>query len=179
MYDTRNIAVTATGLILTAALSVLVANAALAAEPRTATFLDDAFAVTIPESWTLRDDLNEVADLQMGDLRKEAYAIIISEDKQDFNNVSLQGHSDLTRALIAKAVTNYRESEPEYLAGKYPMLRYRLEGTVNDINIVYWHVTVETRTHYHQLLLWSLKSKFADNEADFNSVIRSFKSSTQ
>jgi len=59
MYDARNITARATGLILTAALSVLVADTALSAEPRTATFLNNAFSVTVPDSWSMRDDLLE------------------------------------------------------------------------------------------------------------------------
>lgn len=157
-------------------LPFLISCDSFSAEPQTVTFLNHSFSVTMPASWSLRDDLNDVADVQMGDLIKEAYAIIISENKMDFNNMSLQGHSDLTRALVRDSLQNYRESGPEHLDnGKFPALRYRLEGTIDDLNVVYWHVTLETANHYHQILMWSLKSKFAGNETDFNSLIRSFK----
>lgn len=50
----------------------------------------------------------------------------------------------------------------------------RLTGNSDGINVVYWHVTIETREYYHQMVLWSLKSKFSKNEADFIAVIQSF-----
>ena len=147
----------------------------LSKEPEKVEFLDNSFAVIKPASWALRDDLNDVADLQMGNPFKEAYAIIITENKMDFDKISLEEHSDLTRSALARGLKNYWESDPEYLKnGSFRALRYKLTGTTSGLNIVYWHVTLETEQHYHQMLLWSLKSKFAKNEADFLSVIQSF-----
>lgn len=147
----------------------------LSKKPERITFLDDSFAVIKPASWSLRNDLNDVADLQMGNSFKEAYVIIISENKMDFDNLSLEAHSDITRSALRGGLKNYRESEPEYLENvKFPTLRYRLAGNIKGVNVVYWHVTIETPEYFHQMLLWSLKSKFSKNEADFNAVIQSF-----
>ena len=147
----------------------------LSKKPQRVEFLDNSFAVMKPGSWSLRDDLNDVADLQMGNLVKEAYAIIISESKMDFEDLSLQRHSDITRSMLREGLENYNESGPEYLDNtEYPMLRYRLTGTAEGIHITYWHVSIETAAYYHQMILWSLRSKFAKNKADFNAVIQSF-----
>lgn len=147
----------------------------LSNKPEKIEFLNNSFAVIKPASWSLRSDLNDVADLQMGNSFKEAYAIIISENKMDFENLSLEGHSDITRSLIKEGLKHYQESDPEYLNnGSFRFLRYRLSGNINGVNVVYWHVTLETEEHFHQMLLWSLKSKFSKNEADFNAVIQSF-----
>ncbi len=162
-------------LILGLAIFSLVACDFLSKRPERAEFLDNSFAVAKPASWSIKRDLNDVADLQMGNFLKEAYAIIISESKMDFEDLSLEGHSDITRSLIREGLDNYKESGPEYLENNdFPMLRYRLTGTAEGINIVYWHVTIETEEHFHQMLLWSLKSKFSKNKADFNAVIQSF-----
>jgi hypothetical protein len=147
----------------------------LPGQPEKVEFLDQSFAVEKPASWSLRSDLNDVADLQMGNPFKEAYAIIISENKMDFDEMTLQDHSDLTRSMIGQNLKNYHESDQEVLyIGGHQALRYRLTGSMDGLNIVYWHVTIETENYYHQMLLWSLKSKFGQNEADFDSVIQSF-----
>jgi hypothetical protein len=54
-------------------------------------------------------------------------------------------------------------------------LRYQLTGSMDGLNLVYWHVTIETEDHYHQMLFWSLKSKFSKNQDDFDAAIKSFK----
>ena len=163
-------------LIVVVLFTGLVACDLLSRKPKKVIFLEDSFSVMMPATWSKRTDLNDNADLQIGNPFKEAYAIIVSENKMDFDNLTLEGHSNLTRSFIKKSLLKYQESEPEYLTtiGKLRALRYRLTGTIEGLNVVYWHVTLETKKYYHQMLIWSLKSKFANNEADFNDVIRSF-----
>jgi len=140
----------------------------LPSKPKKVEFLNQSFSVIMPSSWSLRNDLNDVADLQMGNPFKEAYTIIISENKMDFDDISLEGHSELTRSMIKQGLKNCHESNEEFLdIGGNRAVRYRLTGTMDGLNIVYWHVTLETEDHYHQMLLWSLKSKFSKNKADF------------
>ncbi len=166
-------------LILVVVCSSLVAcdylSSFTASKSKKIEFLNNSFSVAMPSSWSLRSDLNDIANLQMGNAFKEAYAIVISENKMDFDSLSLEGHSDLTRGLIKTSLSKYKESGPEYMSnGNLRTLRYRLTGSLGGLNLVYWHVTIETKEHYHQMLLWSLKSKFSSNEADYNSVIQSF-----
>ncbi len=147
----------------------------LPSQPQKVEFLDQSFSVIMPASWSQRSDLNDVADLQMGNPFKEAYTIIISENKMDFDDISLEDHSELTRSNIRQGLKNYHESTLEMLdIGDTPALCYQLTGNMDGVNIVYWHVTLETENHFHQMLLWSLKSKFSKNKADFDSVIESF-----
>lgn len=144
-------------------------------KPQKVEFLDQSFSIVMPASWSLRNDLNNVADLQMANLFKEAYTIVISESKADFEDLTLEEHSDITRSMIRQGIKNCRESDPEILdIDGNRALRYQLNGSVEGLNLVYWHVTIETEEHYHQMLLWSLKSKFSNNEDDFDSVIGSF-----
>jgi hypothetical protein len=139
-------------------------------------FLDGSFSIVHPASWSTMDDLNEEADLQIGNSPKQAYMLILSEDKIDFDNMTLEGYSDLTRPFIAETLGNYHESKPEVLEiGDVKALRYRLSGSIGSVKLIYWHVTLETKNHYHQMLLWSVPSKFSTNEATFNDVIQSFK----
>lgn len=171
-YCIKNISLS---LVLAMLFSGLIACKESSNKPVKTEFLNKSYSVKTPKSWSVMNDLNDEADLQMGNLYDEAYMVILSENKLDFADMTLQGHSDLTRSLIKESLTNYQESEAEHTitSGKYPVIRYQVEGSIDKINVVYWHATVETKEHYHQMLLWSLKSKFMDNKADFASVIRS------
>ena len=162
-------------LTLAAIFSGIIGCDFLASKPKRVVFLDNSFAVTMPATWSLRKDLNDSADLQMGNSFKEAYTVILSDNKMDLDNFSLDDHSDLTRSFIASGLKNYKASDPEYFfVGEYQAVRYRLEGIIEGIHAVYWHVTIETDNYFHQILLWSLKSRFSKNEDDFDSVIQSF-----
>ena len=158
-----------------ALISGLVACNFLSNEPNRVEFLNESFSVLMPASWSLKSGLNDQADLQMGNLFKEAYTIIISENKMDFNDISMEEHSNLTRSMLQRGLKDYQQSSPELLdMGDIQGLRYQLTGSMDGINLVYWHVTLETENHYHQMILWSLKSKFSDNVPDFDSVVHSF-----
>ncbi len=87
----------------------------------------------------------------------------------------MKTHSDLTRSLLKGGRTDFQESGPEDITiGSFQALRYRLTTSMNGIDITYWHVTIETDDHFHQMLLWCLKSTFEKNIPDFNVVIQSF-----
>ena len=147
----------------------------LASKPKRVVFLDESFAVIMPATWSLRSDLNDSAELQMGNSFKEAYAVILSDNKMDLDDLSLDEHSNLTRSFISSGLRNYEGSDPDYFyVGEFEAVRYRLEGIIDGIHAVYWHVTIETDEYFHQILLWSLKSRFSKNEDDFESVVQSF-----
>ena len=162
-------------LILLVVLSSVLGCDYLSKEPKEVSFLDDSFSVIMPATWSLQKNLNDSADLQMGNPFKEAYTVVLSDNKMDLDNFTLDEHSNLTRSFITDSLRNPQESEPEYFyVGEFEAVRYQLAGTIDGIHAVYWHVTIETETHFHQFIMWSLKSKFSKNEADFDSVIESF-----
>jgi len=147
----------------------------LMSSPERITFLDNQFAVTKPASWSLRDDLNDEADLQMANLFKEAYMVVLSESKEDFDDITLEEHGDLTKSLMKDGLENYQESKPEYIGGnKYKTMRHIISGQTEGLDIIYWHVTIETKEHFHQMLFWSLASTFEKNADTYTSVIQSF-----
>ena len=139
-------------------------------------FLDGQFYTLKPASWSILNDLNDEADLQMGNLSKQAYCIIMSESKIDYeNNFSLDEYSELTSSFILEAIANPSLSEAEYMSlnGK-PAIKYELAGSIDGIRVRYWHVSIDTESHFHQVILWSLPSKFEGNRADYEAVLNSF-----
>ena len=175
MIMTRMKAGSGIALIMAVIFTGIIGCDFLSGKPQRVVFLDDAFAVTMPATWSLRSDLNGSADLQMGNSFKEAYTVILSDNKMDLDNLSLDEHSELTRAFITSGLKNYEGSAPDYFyVGEYQAVRYQLEGIMDGIHAVYWHVTIETDEYFHQILLWSLKSRFSKNEDDFKSVVQSF-----
>lgn len=106
---------------------------------------------------------------------KEAYMVVLSERKEDFDNITLEEHGDLTKSLMQDGLENYSESKRELIGGtKYKTIRHIINGKIEGLDITYWHVTVETAGHFHQLLFWSLASTFENNAATYDSVIQSF-----
>ena len=146
-------------------------------QKETVSFLDGQFVALKPATWSLLSNLNEEADLQMGNIFKEAYGVVLSEAKIDFaEEITLSQFSDITRAPLRDALKDYSEEGPERLVlNGRPAIRYTLGGSLNNIRIKYWHTSIDSPNHYHQVLLWSLPSKFDENKAEFESVLNSIR----
>lgn len=147
-------------------------------EAETLTFYGGEFTAHKPDGWTILDDLNDQADLGMGNYIREAYALILTEPKTDFDDgIDYRAHSDITRENMEYVIERYTETEGREVtttAGDSG-ISYEIRGTVDDLKIVYLHVTVETDDHLHQILQWSLPSKFERNEKDYEAVWKSLK----
>ena len=144
-------------------------------------FLDQAYCLDYPASWSVRKDLNKSADLQLGNNFSEAYLIVISESKESLRaDMNLQDFSRITRGFLEDAHPDLHASEPEFMdLNGLSALRYTLQGKVGDLRLKYWHLSVEDDTHFHQILLWSLMDSFGKNQLDFERTVKSFRRNPQ
>ena len=114
----------------------------------------------------------------MGNLAREAYCTILSESKMDFDeDVDLEQFSQIASGILVNSLENPKVEGPYNLnIVDYPAVKYEILGSINNTRIRYWHVSVDLGSYYHQVLLWSLPSRFEKNQPDFEEVLRSFRS---
>ncbi len=146
-------------------------------QPQSVRFLNGQYSLIRPATWNNLDDLNENADVQLGQLSQEAYMVILGDAKVDFAQpTDIEAHSETTRASLLSSLEDVTVSEPENITiNEMNALRYTLHGSIGNIRIKYWHVTIDAPDHFLQILLWSLPSKFDDNQSNFNSVLNSIR----
>ena len=145
--------------------------------PETVRFLDGKFEVLKPGSWSLRDDLNDQADLQMGNRFSDVYGVILSEDQTEYDSyVSLSDFSYLTREAFEEILKGIHQTGPENLTLQgQKAIRYDITGELEGMPVRYWHVVVESGDFYHQIVLWTRESRFERNAADFDLVLNSLR----
>lgn len=133
--------------------------------------------VSIPGDWKVENDLNEGADIQVGNSNKGEYLIVITDSKLDFDNITIEKHSELTRDHLMGNAKNCEVVGPakNLVINGQPAVEYEIRGVVDNMNIVYLHVTVEGKDHFHQVVAWSIASRFTKNKEVLESVINSFK----
>jgi hypothetical protein len=120
---------------------------------------DQLLKIQIPSHWQILKDMNTEASLQVGNLSREEYLIVLTDLKSDFEG-SLQDHAQITTRIILKNVTAGKINEPkEFQINGMPAIQYEISGTVDRTRIIYLHTTVEANDAYHQILSWSLPSK--------------------
>ena len=136
---------------------------------------DEKSQVEVPKNWSIQDDLNDVADLQVADSTTENYLIVISEPKIDFDNISIEKHSEITRGFILESLKREKVSQPQnFTINGNRALQYKITGSIDNINVVYFHTTIETNENFHQVLAWTLPSRLKANEPILKAIINSF-----
>ncbi len=144
--------------------------------PKVVQSRDGRTQMVVPASWSEQSDLNEQADIQVANPRKELYVIVLSESKQDFDaDMTLEEHSVLTRSLLLQGIRNGQVSYGpiQFEIGGYPAVQYQLRGSVDKVKLVYLHTTVEGANGFHQIIAWTLPSRLNKNELVLQRVTRS------
>ena len=136
---------------------------------------DGACQVTLPAGWDEKRDLHDSAELEAANESEEMYVIILQESKEDFQKMTIDQHSEITRGTLEEALTAPQVQEPtRSTIDGYPALQSEIRGAAENINVVYLHTTVETEKKYYQILAWTLSSKFMKNRSKLQEVVQSF-----
>jgi hypothetical protein len=138
---------------------------------------DGKIKVTVPRTWTKLPELNKQASLQVGNNSKEVYLIVITDTKTDLDNMTLEKHHDLTRDRMFQKMKNASATEPVSLTmDGHPALQDELTGTEKGTNVVFLHTTVDDGDHFQQILAWTLKSRWQQQNELLREVTASFRS---
>ncbi len=133
--------------------------------------------LTVPSDWNELRDLNDAAELQTGNKASEQYVIVLSENKSDLSNLTLQKHHQLTRdAMLEKMGNSSASKTVDLIIGGRPALQDEISGTQEGTNIVFLHTTIESDDGYHQVLAWTTKSRWEQYKDRLEEVTRSFRS---
>lgn len=138
---------------------------------------DSNFQVSATSNWKdAEGELNSEADLQIYSPGKEKYFMALLESKEDFTDSSLQSYYDLVTEPFFSSLDTYEQGDvKEVTINGNKALQYRLDGAIDNLNVVYMVTIIETPTHYGQLLAWTIKSKWDKNKDEYTDLINSFK----
>lgn len=145
-------------------------------EPQVLKSWDGAFQVTVPPGWRTDRDLHEKADLGVSKRTEENYLVVLSESTQDFTDMDLQRHSDATLKTILGSLksSNVGPVLRMSVAGQ-PALQYEIAGVSGNLKVKYLHTTVELGGYYHQILAWTLASRWDRNKDGLRAAVLSFR----
>lgn len=159
-------------------LLLLVAAFPLAAQSgkgRTVESSDGSLKITVPADWSAQE-LNDAAELQVGNEDQNAYLIVLIEKKGDLFGWNIQRHSLVTLGKLLSDVDLPKVSGPKPMTiGAWPAVQYEIRGAASGTNIVYLHTTIETPELFAQILAWTVPSQEAANRKKLESAILSIR----
>jgi hypothetical protein len=132
--------------------------------------------MTVPGNWREMTDLNDQAEIQVGDLFREQYAIVLTESREDFSDeVNLARFSELVSMNVRNGLADATMSAPRTLTVQgRPAVQRVIRGSKDHLRIVYWLTAIEGERSYFQVLMWTLASRADENEPVFQAVVRNF-----
>lgn len=150
-------------------------NDAVIPENRVIVSVDSLCQITIPEHWTLLNNLHDDASMQAGNLLREEYLIVLNDYKMDFVG-SLEDHVDITMNTLMSNIENaiIEKSENTIING-YRAIKHTVRGDVDRTTIVYLQTTIEGDNAFYQIISWTLPSKEEKSMEVFNNTILTFK----
>lgn len=140
---------------------------------------DGRYEMTIPGGWKKATDLHDEADIQASRAFEELYVIVISESKKDFQNgTTLEDYTQIVRSGMLERVESMTATDTaSAIVGRNSAMRFEAHGVVSKIKIAYINTTVETRDAFHQIIAWTLDSRFETNRPKLLEVVNTFKES--
>ncbi len=146
-------------------------------QPESLEFLDGKFTVLRPATWSIMTNLNDEADVQMGNFMQGALCLILSESKEDiWGGADLEWFSSTTSQAFTETLAISDMTGPEMLTlSGQPATRYVIDEEDDGMALRFWHVSIDSETHFHQVILWGSQSDFSEISVDFQAVLESIR----
>ncbi len=111
---------------------------------------DHRSRIHIPKSWSSQTDLNDKADLQVGNRLEAEFLIVLTEPKEDFASMDVARLLDHHVTRLESALSSpSRAPLPTTQLGSYPARQMELSGVAQNLNIVYLVTVVEGPKYFH------------------------------
>lgn len=133
--------------------------------------------ITAPATWKSLPELKEGTSVAAGHEAEGEYLIVVCENKADRAGFSLEKHHQVTRDSAVGTLKNGSASASTSLTvDGHPALQDEISGISDNTNIVLLHTTVDHGKYFHQILGWTLKSKWELKKPRLQAVTLSFRS---
>lgn len=137
---------------------------------------DGRISLEIPGNWSQQTERFEIAALFATDALETQCAMVTVDSKQDFVGSLAEYDEASTEGLVQNLTGEVTKSSPESgKVGEFPAIRRRLEGTMDNIRLVYQIASVETPGHYYRILTWTSPSRETKAAPVFEEIIGSFR----
>ncbi|MFW9334933.1 RDD family protein [Paenibacillus polymyxa] len=138
---------------------------------------DNQFAITAPWNWSRDNMINEEADISIKNEFTDRYLIVLSEPKSDFDSsMTLQEYKGIIEDHLVSEITDPELGlASDRVVNGYPAIEFTLKGEVDGIPIMYNVTTIETPSHYHQVLAWTYASRYGRAQQELRKIRDSFR----
>lgn len=131
--------------------------------------------LALPPAWRPAANLHPSAPIQMLDLIRGRYAIVLSDSRLDFDDtVTLAWHSAATMGSLAESYRVLAIRGPKNRTiGSLSAIQYEWDELHGNTLITRLHTTVEGPRAFHQIVCWATPSRY--DRAVFERLLDGFR----
>ncbi|MEQ1906644.1 MAG: hypothetical protein ABL888_20835 [Pirellulaceae bacterium] len=137
---------------------------------------DGISTISVPSNWQKDFVENPEATIIAGNKFSENYVVVITEPKDQSDNMTLDGYANLI-------VNNMKSSLAYFSPGNMtnttingmPAIDIQIGSMVESVQIVYFISFVEGKEHFHQVVTWTLPQRHRKNQPLLDKVRKSFR----
>jgi acyl carrier protein len=147
------------------------------AAPKPVSTPDGKFTLMAPGDWTPQPRLLVRKDISfgIGNLRREQYLTLVAESREEFGG-SLAQYMETVSDMVAKAGAVPADTPAQPIdAGPLHGLQQRLSRQLDKNSVSYLLTVYETKSHFCQLLQWTLTDRADETFPVFQDVALSFR----
>ncbi|MCA6364032.1 MAG: hypothetical protein IM638_13410 [Bacteroidetes bacterium] len=173
------------------ALLILFSFTGCQKEPKVKTItINNQYSLTIPEPLeplSLKE-LEGEASMQYGNLVDEFYVVVIDEKTDEFNAAIVEngmeseisqdvtGYTDVVIDNLKKNMANTQVSMvQDTTINNMPAKIFTVSGTADKIDLFYTYSIAQGKTHYYQVITWTLRQREVRYKRAMNKLVRSLK----
>lgn len=119
------------------------------------------FTLDLPDNWSQQPLGSADATLQVGNLAREEYLLVIHEPISDFDEgFTIMDFADLASGGVTSALSDSSRGEltPLEINGM-PAIQCRIEGSADGVRIAYLNSYIQGENDFYQVMTWTLPSK--------------------
>lgn len=152
-------------------------NSKLVDEDQVIKSYDDKFQITVPSNWKTVDkqgDLNDSANFEISNQRRQKYLIAITEAKEDLD-MDFESYQDTIFSQNAENYSVDLNDRKDIKINGYPAKYVEFKTKYETSNIYMRIYAIESDNYYNQILIWTTYSQKDSVEQEFDEIINSFK----
>jgi hypothetical protein len=137
---------------------------------------DGKYQLVLTRDWESADFHQDTVQIGATDKHTGEYVEIVADDRQDYVD-SLEQYAEAKRDTMAMSLDNPRMTAAQRLTiNGLDAMRFELHGQLpnSNVSIGYVLTVLKTKTHYIQVIGWTLESHFADNRAELEGLAGGF-----
>lgn len=141
--------------------------------------IKNRYSLELPDFLSEAQNLNPDASLQYQNPLREFYVMVLDEPKTDFpisSKVDLNAYRDILRPNLEASLEKPSFSpEKDTVINGLKAKLFTLSGTTEGLDIYYKFAYIESKTHFYQVLTWTLLNRKDQFSSDMDKIIASFK----